>query len=111
MNIDESTIIKSKNKFRESQNKKNVITKIDKTTTRFTTRNFSSFEIVKTKIEIKIKRVKKNKRIKQNIITQNKRDTTSITIRNKQNIILNTKTRTKRNVRTFKIIRAATLIF
>ena len=59
LNIDKSTIIKSKNKSRKSQNKKNIITKVDKITIRFTKQNFSNFKIVKTKIKIKIKRVKK----------------------------------------------------
>ena len=112
LNIDESTIIKSKNKFRKSQNKKNVITKTNKITTQFTKRNFSNFEIVKTKIEIKIKRVKKNKRNTTtnttNTTTQNKKQNITNTItRNEQN----TTTRTKQNVRIFKVTRATTLIF
>ena len=70
---------------------------------------------MKTEIEIKTKRVKKNKQIERdttNTTIRNKQNTISnITIRNKQNTISNTKTRTKRNVRTFKITRAATSIF
>ena len=111
LNIDEPTIIKPKNKPRESQNKKNIITKIYKTIIRFTKRNFSNFKIVKTKIKIKVKRVKKSERNTTtnttNTITQNKKQNiTNITTRNKQN----TTTRTRQNVRTFKITRATTSI-
>ena len=66
LNIIKSTIIKSKNKFRKLQNKKNIMLKINKTTIRFTKRNFSNFEIVKIKINNKIKRVRKNKQIEKN---------------------------------------------
>ena len=50
LNIDNSLIVKSKNKFRKSQNKK--FTSKIKTTTRFTKRNFLKFEFVKRNIEI-----------------------------------------------------------
>ena len=124
LDIDESTIIKSKNKFRKSQNKKNIIIRVEKTTTRFTKRNFSNFEIVKTKIEIKAKRVKKNERNTTtnitNTTTQNeknttvrneKRNTTNTTTRIEKRNIINTTTRTERNIRTFKITRATISIF
>ena len=61
LNIDDSLIVKSKNKFRKSQNKKFTL-RAKKTTTQFTKRDFSKFELVKRNIEIKAKRVKKEAR-------------------------------------------------
>ena len=58
-NIFELRIQKSKKKSRKFQNKKNLMIKIEKTTIKFTKRNFFEFEFVKQNIEITIKRVKK----------------------------------------------------
>ena len=97
LNIDKSTIIKLKNKSRKSQNKKNIILKVDKTTIRFTKRNFSNFEIVKTKIDNKIKRVRKNEQIKKNITTRIEKN---LTIRVEKNTTTRTTTQIKKNTTT-----------
>ena len=60
LNIVELDKVKTKKQFRKSQNKKNLITKIDKKAANFTKRNFFKFEHVKRKLKIKAKRVKKN---------------------------------------------------
>ena len=59
LNIVEFDKIKTKERFRKSQNKKNLITKIDKKTINFTKRNFFEFEHVKRELKTKAKRVKK----------------------------------------------------
>ena len=59
LNIAEFDKTKAKKRFRKSQNKKNLITKVDKKTVNFTKRNFFKFEHVKRKLKVKTKRVKK----------------------------------------------------
>ena len=136
LNINKSAIIKSKNKLRKSQNKKNIISKVDKTTTRFTKRNFSNFKIVKAKIDNKVKCVRKNERVEKSITIRVKRSSTaqveenlttrveentithtivqiekSTTTRVEENSTTITTTQTKQNVRILKITRATISIF
>ena len=64
LNIDDSLIVKSKNRFRKLQNKK--LTSKIKTIARFTKRNLSKFEFVKRDIEAKAKRARKKTRNEEN---------------------------------------------
>ena len=59
LNINKSNKIKTKKKFKKSQNKKKTITKVEKKTINFTKRDFFNFEYVERKFAIKIKRIKK----------------------------------------------------
>ena len=72
LNIAKFEIAKAKEKSRESQNKKRIMTRAKKKTIKFTKRDFSEFEHVKREYEIRVKRIKKNinNQIKKNITSQ-----------------------------------------
>ena len=59
LNIKKFEKAKTKKRFKESQNKKETIIKIEKKTINFTKRDSSDFELVKRDIASRIKRVKK----------------------------------------------------
>ena len=59
--------IKKKNKSKNSVYKKNVMTKVEKKTIKFTKRDSSNFEIVEQTFEQRKKRVKKNTKINSSI--------------------------------------------
>ena len=93
--------VKTKKKFRKSQNKKNRMTKAKKKAINFTKRNFSSFELVERDIETRVKRVKKQ------IASKQKAKTSKFTFqftRNRENREIRNEGEVKKVTRSIKTV-------